>query len=593
MREKCPVTHSDQHGGFWVVTGYEHVMRIAQDWRTFSSAKGVGVPPVEFVVTPLPEVSDPPLQQIYKRLINPYFTPAAVREHEAETRARVTRMIDEFIADGECEFMSAFARPFPGRLFFEAFLNAPPDEAEKMNEYSTAAVTPNNPESPAAWRAMFEWIADFVEQRRLEPPRGDVVDAVLAAEIDGRPINDAEINGVIQLLILGGLDTTAGALGQFMIRFSQQPEIPALIRRRPEVLNDAVEELLRLDGPFVSVGRLATQDVELDGQQIKEGERVAVLLGVGEPDPTEFDRPDEFDLERVEQPTPGLRHRHPSLLGVEPGPHEPGIVVGELATVSAPSTPGRSVRDPLPLRPQPRSARPCRSASPRGHDWPSARDQRRPRRPTVKTRAALLMEQPGKWEVVDVELDDPREHEVLVRMVAAGLCHSDDHVAKGDGKVSHLPYCGGHEAAGIIEAVGPGVRSLQPGDHIVTSFIPGCGRCRWCASGAQNLCDNGAMLRDGTQLDGTYRLHHRGRDVAKSSMIGAFAEYSVMPEWTCIKIPTTSRCGRRAARLRRPDRLGLGGQRRGGATGDVVIVMGAGGIGINAVQGAAHAGASA
>ena len=210
------------------------------------------MPSVEFVVTPLPEVSDPPLQQIYKRLINPYFTPAAVRA-EDETRALVTRMIDEFIEDGECEFMAAFARPFPGRLFFEAFLNAPPDEAEMMNAHSTAAVTPNKPDSPAAWRAMFEWIAEFVERRRHEPHRGDVVDAVLTAEVDGRPISDAEIIGVIQLLILGGLDTTAGALGQFMIRFSQEPEIPALIRRRPELLNDAVEELLRLDGPFVSL----------------------------------------------------------------------------------------------------------------------------------------------------------------------------------------------------------------------------------------------------------------------------------------------------------------------------------------------------
>ena len=79
----------------------------------------------------------------------------------------------------------------------------------------------------------------------------------------------------------------------------------------------------------------------------------------------------------------------------------------------------------------------------------------------MKTRAAILMQQPGKWEVVEAELDDPKDHEVLVRIVASGLCHSDDHVAKADGKIGHLPYCGGHEGAGIVEAVGPGVRSWR------------------------------------------------------------------------------------------------------------------------------------
>ncbi len=210
----------------------------------------------------------------------------------------------------------------------------------------------------------------------------------------------------------------------------------------------------------------------------------------------------------------------------------------------------------------------------------------------MKTNAALLMEQPGKWEVVETDLDPPREHEVLVRMVASGLCHSDDHVAKADGKVSHFPYCGGHEGAGVIEQVGLGVRGLEPGDHVVTSFIPGCGRCRWCAHGMQNLCDSGALLSGGAQLDGGFRMHYRGQDVARSSLIGAFSEWSVMSEWSCVKVP--ERFPLRSAAL-----LGCAVPTGWGSAviaaqvqpGDVVIVMGVGGIGINAVQGAAHAGA--
>jgi S-(hydroxymethyl)glutathione dehydrogenase/alcohol dehydrogenase len=211
----------------------------------------------------------------------------------------------------------------------------------------------------------------------------------------------------------------------------------------------------------------------------------------------------------------------------------------------------------------------------------------------MKTKAALLMQQPGKWEVVEVELDNPAPGEVLVRMVASGLCHSDDHVAKADGKIAHFPYCGGHEGAGVVEAVGGGVHSLAPGDHIVTSFIPGCGRCRFCGLGMQNLCQNGALLGPGTQLDGTFRMHYEGRDVARSSLIGAFAEYSVMSQWSCIKIPDHIPL-RTAALLGCGVPTGWGSAVRAAPVraGDVVIIMGVGGIGINAVQGAVHAGAT-
>jgi NDMA-dependent alcohol dehydrogenase len=211
----------------------------------------------------------------------------------------------------------------------------------------------------------------------------------------------------------------------------------------------------------------------------------------------------------------------------------------------------------------------------------------------LKTRAAVLMQQPGEWEVVELDLDGPQDHEVLVRMVACGLCHSDDHVAKGDGVIGHFPYCGGHEGAGVVEEVGPGVRGLQPGDHIVTSFIPGCGRCAFCASGQQNLCETGALLMRGGHIDGTFRMHYRGRDVAASSLIGAFSEYVVMSEWSAIRI--APHIPLRSAAL-----LGCGVPTGWGSAvnaaqvrpGQAVIIMGVGGIGINAVQGAAHAGAS-
>jgi cytochrome P450 len=298
MRDRCPVAHSDVYGGYWIVTQYEDVLRVAQDWATFSSAHGVSVPGTESVAKAIPEHVDPPLHREYKRLINAYFTPAYVAKYESGTRELVTRLIDGFIARGECDFMPAFARPFPGLAFFEMVLNAPPDEALRLNEMSMAVSIPNNPKRGEAYAGMHAWIVDFVEQRRASPPRNDVVDGVLNAQIEGRPITDEEIIGIIQLLILGGLDTTAGALGQFMIRFCREPGIPALLRTQPELITDAVEELLRLEGPFISIARTAMDDTEVGGQQIKKGEKVLIYWASANRDQAEFADPHTFDVER-------------------------------------------------------------------------------------------------------------------------------------------------------------------------------------------------------------------------------------------------------------------------------------------------------
>lgn len=211
----------------------------------------------------------------------------------------------------------------------------------------------------------------------------------------------------------------------------------------------------------------------------------------------------------------------------------------------------------------------------------------------MRTRGAVLFEQPGAWHVVDLDLDEPRDHEVLVRIAATGLCHSDYHWQKGTIRPYYLPVCGGHEGSGIVEAIGRDVRDVAVGDHIVTSFIPSCGRCKWCASGQQNLCDNGALMFAGTQLDGTYRMHYEGKDVGQSCCLSTFSELSVIPEWACIKIdhdiPLSS-----AALVACGVPTGWGSAVNAAAVkpGDVVIVAGVGGIGINAAQGAKHAGAS-
>jgi S-(hydroxymethyl)glutathione dehydrogenase/alcohol dehydrogenase len=210
----------------------------------------------------------------------------------------------------------------------------------------------------------------------------------------------------------------------------------------------------------------------------------------------------------------------------------------------------------------------------------------------MKMNAAVLWEIGQDWCVEEVDLDPPGEGEVLVSFAASGLCHSDHHIRAGDLPGLPLPVVGGHEGSGVVEEVGPGVRDLKIGDHVVTSFLPACGRCRWCATGRQNLCDMGALIMTGTQVDGTYRRRARGLDVGVMSLLGTFAEYGSVAEQSLIKIdedlPLDTAC-----------LLGCGVTTGWGSAvntaavsqGDTVVVVGFGGIGSGAVQGARLAGA--
>src|SRR5215469_5855953 len=128
MRQLCPVARSEEHGGFWVVSSYEDALAVAQDWATYSSAHGLSVTTNPGVIRNLPVEADPPEQYIFKRLVNPFFTPSAVARWEQPTRALVNELIDAFIGQGQAEFMDAFARPLPSRSFFQFAIGAPAED---------------------------------------------------------------------------------------------------------------------------------------------------------------------------------------------------------------------------------------------------------------------------------------------------------------------------------------------------------------------------------------------------------------------------------------------------------------------------------
>ncbi len=209
----------------------------------------------------------------------------------------------------------------------------------------------------------------------------------------------------------------------------------------------------------------------------------------------------------------------------------------------------------------------------------------------MKTEAAILWGLHEPWSVEEIELDAPHYGEIQVRLAASGLCHSDDHCVKGD-LIVGMPIIGGHEGAGIVEEVGPGVTRLKEGDHVVLAFIPACGYCRWCSSGHQNLCDLGALLMEGVPADGEFRAHARGQGLRTMSLLGTFSPYVVCHETSAIKIDDDLPLDIAAL-------VGCGVTTGWGSAvnlaavlpGETVVVAGAGGLGISAIQGAHISGA--
>ncbi len=204
-------------------------------------------------------------------------------------------------------------------------------------------------------------------------------------------------------------------------------------------------------------------------------------------------------------------------------------------------------------------------------------------------RAAVLhaFEQP--LVVEELELDAPKAGEVAVRMAASGVCHSDLHVAKGT-HPTLLPVVLGHEGAGVVEEVGPGVAGLAPGDHVLLTWLPYCGHCRQCVRGRPSLCENTAWY-DATLEDGTCRFHLNGRPVHHYNT-SSFAERSVVPARTAVKVdpalPLTELAVMGCAVM-----TGVGAVLNTARVrpGDSVAVVGCGGVGLNVVQGARIAGA--
>lgn len=213
---------------------------------------------------------------------------------------------------------------------------------------------------------------------------------------------------------------------------------------------------------------------------------------------------------------------------------------------------------------------------------------------TIKTRAAVAWGPGQPLSIEEVDLMPPQQGEVLVKLIATGVCHTDAYTLSGADSEGKFPCILGHEGAGIVEAVGPGVTSVAVGDHVIPLYTPECGQCKFCTSGKTNLCQAIRSTQgQGLMPDGTTRFSKDGQPIYHYMGTSTFSEYTVLPEIALAKI-------NKAAPLEKVCLLGCGVTTGMGAVmntakvqpGDTVAVFGLGGIGLSAIIGAVMAKAS-
>jgi len=287
--------------GTWVVTRADDQRRVLQDPETFSSHRSIFASALGESWPMIPLEIDPPRHALYRSLLNPLLSPKRVIAMEEAVRERAGILIDKILASGtSCDVMDAFAFPFAVNIFLR-FLGLSDDRLEEFVTWANDLLHGDDEQRPRAARTIVEFIRSLAEERRREPV-DDFMTFVVQAEIEGRPLDDQEVMGIGVLLFVAGLDTVAAAIGFDLRYLAEHPEDQELLRREPDRIVLAKEEMLRAFST-VQMIRVATRDVDFEGAPIKKGDYISCASMIANRDPDEFENPEMLDLGRV-----GNRH---------------------------------------------------------------------------------------------------------------------------------------------------------------------------------------------------------------------------------------------------------------------------------------------
>ncbi len=295
MRAEAPM-YWDDSIGIWGAAAHADVMRMSRDWRTFCSGKGSR-----------PESSvpsminfDPPEHTRRRRLISAGFTRRRVEDHEPYIRAKVNALIDAVADRGECDIVRDIATPLPMYMIGE-LMGLPEEDHHQLLHWSDLFATGGSEirdEVVEAVRQWWEYITVKIDQRR-HSEAGDLISLVVNPRDGEEPLSDVDLVFETMLVLVGGDETTRHVISAGVAALLQHPDQLAALRADPSLMPGAIEEMLRWATPVRNMNRTATCDVEVHGQQVREGDRILLLYPSANRDESVFTDPFRFDITRT------------------------------------------------------------------------------------------------------------------------------------------------------------------------------------------------------------------------------------------------------------------------------------------------------
>jgi cytochrome P450 len=298
MVERCPVKWSDNHGGYWVVSGYEEAHYAFQHYEQFSAYPSVSVPAFHLARPMLPLEVDPPIHQKYRSLLAPVFAPPRINALEDQIRETATTLIDGFIDRGKCELISEFADPLPVSIFTK-MMGLPTEEMSRFRDWKNAILhgMHESPEVPKRATEQLEaYIYDLLADRKKDR-RDDILSVLIDSTVEGEKLTDEEIYDTTFLLFLAGLDTVTASIGLHFLYLAQHADVRDRIVADPAIIPDAVEELMRFESLIIG-GRTLTEDLEIFDVKMKKGDRLVINTVAADRDPSQFPDADKVVLDR-------------------------------------------------------------------------------------------------------------------------------------------------------------------------------------------------------------------------------------------------------------------------------------------------------
>ncbi len=290
MRARCPVAHSDFLG--WSLFAHHDVVEAVSDTATFSSATKRRA---------IPNGMDPPEHTVYRQLLDPYFTSERMAAFEPRSEAIASALLGPILARGETEFISEFAQPFPHQGLC-AFVGWPVADWNRVHGWThgnqDAAFRQDHEAGAVLAREFSAYVTEILDARRTGVgPADDLMGELLGAVVGGRSLSNEDIVGLLRTWTAGH-GTVATALGIAALHLATDLDLQERLRREPALIERAIREILRADGPLVSNNRTATRDVKVGGETIRSGERVSLMWIAANRDPQVIAAPNHVRLDR-------------------------------------------------------------------------------------------------------------------------------------------------------------------------------------------------------------------------------------------------------------------------------------------------------